>query len=443
MTKKKFKILFLANRPSYGTEAATVTEYLDSLHKYSINDVLEISMLHYFPKRIELDRFDVVLLHYSLSLGPMINHYLGADLISRLKKFKGLKAAFLQDEYREIKTYWKHINELGIDLLFSCVPVSEIPKVYPASEVPRLRVVNVLTGYVPEELIHFPALPVSQRKVDVGYRTRKPPFWLGELGYEKWRIAEDFKKHAQGTNLVVDLSTSEGDRLYGKKWTEFLASCRSVIGVESGASIIDYDGKLEKVVNKYVADNPETTFEEVSKKLLAGYEGSLRLHQISPRCFEAAALRTPMILFEGEYSGILLPERHYVPLKKDFSNFDYVVSRLKEHSYLQKLADRTFEEIAMNPALSYKAFVSYIDKTLGEEFTARNKVHTGKFYSPEEYTRLLFLSPSYYWQRKTALKLQRFFLGVPELRKVLFKLWGVMPLKIKNIFRPFIRIVSR
>ena len=102
MTNTKLKILFLANRPASGTQASTVTEYLDALHKYSGNDVFEISMMHYFPGRIDLNRFDVVLLHYSLSIGPMINHYLGQDLIAKLKKFRGLKASFLQDEYREI-----------------------------------------------------------------------------------------------------------------------------------------------------------------------------------------------------------------------------------------------------------------------------------------------------------------------------------------------------
>ena len=266
MTNTKLKILFLTNRPASGTQASTVTEYLDALLKYSENDVFEISMMHYFPRRIDLNRFDVVLLHYSLSIGPMINHYLGQVLITRLKNFRGLKASFLQDEYREIKTYWKHINELGLDLLFSCVPAPEVPKVYPSTEVPHLQIVNVLTGYVSEELINYQTLPIKQRKIDVGYRTRKMPYRLGELGYEKWRIADDFKKYGHGTGLVIDLSNSEKDRLYGGKWFEFIASCRSVIGVESGASIIDYDGSLERTVDKYVSDNPDATFDEVSQK---------------------------------------------------------------------------------------------------------------------------------------------------------------------------------
>jgi len=161
------EILFLTNRPTANTQAATVTEYLDALLKYSKNNVHEISMLHNFPARIDLNRFDVVISHYSLSIGPLLKHYFGEKLVEQLKQFKGLKAAFLQDEYREIKTYWKHINELGINVLFSCVPEYEIPKVYPAEEVPNLRVINVLTGYVPESLLRREVAPVAKYETNI------------------------------------------------------------------------------------------------------------------------------------------------------------------------------------------------------------------------------------------------------------------------------------
>ena len=93
---------------------------------------------------------------------------------------------------------------------------------------------------------------------------------------------------------------------------------KCVLGVESGASIIDFNGEIEKVVDTYVDKNPTASFEKKYALFLHKYEGSLKLNQISPRCFEAAALRTVMILFEGNYSGILKPNRQYIPLKKDF-----------------------------------------------------------------------------------------------------------------------------
>ncbi len=437
------EILFLANRPTANTQAATVTEYLDALVKHSNHRVLEISMLHHFPARIDLDRFDVIVTHYSLSLGPLLYHYLGADLVERLKRFRGLKVAFLQDEYREIKTYWKHINELKLDILFSCVPDHEIPKVYPPQQVPNLRVVNVLTGYVPQALTQRPVRSIAERSIDVGYRTRKTPYWLGRLGHEKWWIAQEFARRAALEGLKLDLSVQEGERLYGEAWTEFVASSRAVLGVESGASIIDFDGKLEQSVEAYVAQNPDATFEEVFEKYLKPYEGSLDLHQISPRCFEAAALRTPMVMFEGNYSGVLKPGRHFIVLKKDFSNFADVLAKLKDHEYLQELAERTYHEVALDPQWSYRAFIGYVDQVISEEVEKRGTRRASVPYQDKEFARRVAWSVNYFLRRKGALMLQGLILGQPALRKRFFALWSWLPRPIQQIVRPFVRVISR
>lgn len=437
------KILFLANRPTANSQASTVSEYLDSLVKFSKHELFEISMLGRFPSNIDLDKFDVVLTHYSLSIGPLLTHYYGDDLIAKLKKFKGLKAAFLQDEYREVQTYWKHINELGIKLLFTCVPDDQIQTVYPFEKVPELTIVNVLTGYVPQTLTNRKVLPIAKRSIDVGYRTRKTPYWLGRLGYEKWMIAEEFQNRAEKSNLHLDLSTQEGDRLYGEAWTNFVASCRAVIGVESGASIIDFDGQLENCVDTYVSQNPNVSFEHVFEKFLKPYEGSLKLNQISPRCFEAAALRTPMILFEGNYSGVLKPDRHYIVLKKDFSNIEDILNKLKDHSYLQSLAETTFEEVALNPKWSYERFIEIVDTSIEDAMT-RLKIETKKSnFCQNDFKKLVQKSYKYYWHRKLVLFIQSMLLGTPYARKAIFGLWEILPRPVQKIARPIAKIISK
>lgn len=437
------KILFLANRPSANSQAATVTEYLDSLHTHSQHEIFEISMMGHFPKNVDLNRFDAVILHYSLSMGPLINHYLGEELIKQIAEFPGLKAAFLQDEYRAIQTYWKHIKMLGMDILFSCVPEDEIPKVYPPAELPGLRVVNVLTGYVSEELNKIDAPKISERSLDVAYRSRKMPYWLGALGWEKIWICDEFTRRANGTGLTTDISVNEGDRFYGDAWTQFLLSSRAVLGTESGASIIDFDGLLEKRVDEYVAANPGVDFETVTDKFLAPYEGSLRLHQISPRCFETASLRTAMVLFEGEYSGILKPHRHYIPLKKDFSNFDEVVAKLKDHALLQEMVDRTYTEIALDPQWSYPAFINIIDTALQEGFAAKGRGEAPDGYTASSFAESLRKSWKFRLRRKTEMVLQRLILGTPRARKSLFNLWFMLPLPVQRFIRPWARIISR
>ena len=40
------------------------------------------------------------------------------------------------------------------------------------------------------------------------------------------------------------------------------------------------------------------------------------MHVISSRVFEAIASRCLLILFKGDYSGIIKPWKHYLPLEK-------------------------------------------------------------------------------------------------------------------------------
>lgn len=441
--RKSIEILFLVNRPASNSQASTVTEYIDSFHKYSSYNIHELSMLHDFPSQLDLNRFDAIITHYSLSLGPLLHHYFGNELVKKIKIFKGLKVAILQDEYREIHTYWKNLRELDFDILFSCVPENEIQKVYPTEQLPKLRVVNILTGYVPEDLITFQTPPISERKIDVGYRSRKPPYWLGKLAYEKLYISEQFNKLAHKSGLFLDISTNESDRLYGKDWINFLTSCRTVIGTESGASIADFDGELERSVNNYVHLNPQASFDEIFELFLKPYEGSLKLNQISPRCFEAAALKTPMILFEGFYSGILQPNLHFIPLRKDFSNFEEVLLKLRNHEALQEIADRTYNEVALDPRWSYQKFIEKIDKIIAEEVENRPIIKAQEIYTEKQFNRAIILSLRFFIKRQSTLIMQRLILGSPRLRKMIFSIWDTLPYPVQKFIRPFARIMSK
>ena len=439
----KKNVLFLCNRPSNNSQASTVTEYLNALKKYSSYNVFEISMLHQFPSRINLEKFDIIVTHYSLSLGPLLEYYYGKNLLEKIKKFEGLKVSFLQDEYRQVETYWKNINELGIDVLFSTVPEKEIQKVYPPNMVPNLRVVNVLTGYVPESLLGINSSLIKNRSIDVGYRSRKTPFWLGKLGFEKFFISEEFKKRSKNYNIKINFSTKEGDRLYGDKWIDFVSSCKSLIGVESGASIVDFDGSLEKNVNSYVEKNPHATFDEIFNKFLKPYEGNVNFHQISPRCFEAIALRTPLILFEGKYSGILKKNKHFIPLKKDFSNFHDVMEKLKNYNQLQKMANIAYDEIALNPKYSYRQFIFNIEKIINLEFRKRGKKMCNEGYTIFEFNKDINFSIEYIVRRKLTIFLQSIFLGNSTLRSFVFQIWEILPAWVQELIRPLARLISR
>ena len=96
---------------------------------------------------------------------------------------------------------------------------------------------HTLTGYVSDDLRRAAARfgkPDDQRTVDVGYRGRPLPPYLGRGGQEKDEIGRRFRELAAGTGLRLDIKGAEADRLYGDAWYRFIANCRCVLGVESG-----------------------------------------------------------------------------------------------------------------------------------------------------------------------------------------------------------------
>ena len=295
------------------------------------------------------------------------------------------------------------------------------------SALPGLTKVSNLTGYVPERLLRCRWRAIADRPIDVGYRSRKPPYWLGGLGHEKWQIAERFAEGAAGSGLRLDISYRESDRLYGGAWLRFVGRCKAMLGVESGSSVFDFDGNLQRDVDAYVAARPDASFEEVHAKFLAAHEGGIRQNQISPRCFEAAALRTAMVLFEGEYSGVLQPGRHYISLRKDFGNLEEVLAALRDATGLQRIVDCAYEEVARSDAWSYRSvhravrrFGRPTNSRIGASGAQRLPISRGK------YLWQLAAAPPTWRTGSIRATFQWLLLGTP-LRGVMFRLWGRVP----------------
>lgn len=375
-------ILFLCNKPKDAADANTIIDHISAFEKYSQHNMMICSNLGDLPGKLDLTRFDAIVIHYSLTL--INEYYISAPAKKRLRDFQGLKILFIQDEYRQIFKIITEIQYLAIDVLFTCFPPEEMGKIYDKKALPLLSRYSNLTGYIPERLLNRSAPAIAQRAIDVGYRSRKVPFWLGQLGFEKWDIVEQWKHHVTKKELVVNISYAEEDRIYGDKWVEFLTSCKTTLGVESGASVMDFTGQLQTTVDQHVLAHRKATFQEVQRLYLTPYENQYKLNQISPRSFETIALKTALVLYEGEYSGILVPHRHYIPLKKDFSNIKKVLASIKDTTFLQQMTDIAYEEIALNTEYTYRHFINTVDQVINEEFRVRQKKRASLSYTHKE-----------------------------------------------------------
>jgi hypothetical protein len=358
---KKPKILLLYNFASRG--ASTIMDHVNALSTATNLSVYPLNCFGNVPGPFMLDSFDGVVIHYSLVMCS--DSYLSCKARDKLKQYKGLKACFIQDEYRFINQTIEVMRYMGIQIVFTCVPPSEFNKVYSSEKIPGLKCINVLTGYVPQNLKTIKSIPTyEERKIDIGYRARPIPFWLGELSQEKQRIAEYFLNIQHGYSLKTDISYREEDRIYGKKWINFLQSCKAFLGTESGASVFDFTGEIQANVDQYVTRFPKASFQEVQALFFKDLEGKIKLNQISPRIFEAAALKTLLILYEGEYSNILQPWRHYIPLKKNHSNIDEVICALKDIPRACEIIENAYNDLIVNPSYSYSVLTSLFEKVI-------------------------------------------------------------------------------
>lgn len=336
----KPKILLLADT---GHHTGAVQDHIravtaDLAYDWVIENPLVCKLLH----KLDLNTFAGIGIHYSIK--PYSSYYLPKPLAQAISQFPKFKFIFLQDEFRCVNKNIHAILSLKIQTLFTLVEPRYYAKAYAALQ-PQVELITVLTGYVGNNLLNLPYNPIAQRTIDIFYRSRRYPYWLGRLAQERLNIAEYVNQHAAQSQLCVDISLDEQARIYGAAWLNRLANAKAVLGTESGASVWDPAGQVEQSVKLFLAKNPKADFDTVHDKILAPYENNPPYAAISPRVFEAAATRTAMILFPGSYSGVLKAEQHYIPLAKDFSNFNDVVAKLKDNLYLEQLVQRTYHEL--------------------------------------------------------------------------------------------------
>jgi hypothetical protein len=352
-------------------QANTLLEHVRGLRDHSRHHVRTFNPRGLSGSRmLRLDEFDVVVLHWSLVI--ISDHYLAPSFREQIAAFDGLKVQMIQDDYRWVDEMAAMMRKLGIGLLYTLVPTREIPKIWDDSRLPNVVKVSTLPGYVPEGLVHVRAPALDGRPLEIGYRGRVLPYQIGRVGQEKVWIGKGVLERAERYGLRCDIAWSEGDRIYGEKWNEFIRTCRTMLGSESGATITDFDGSLERRVGAYLETHPGADFEEVHAAILAPYENNVRMTIVSPRVFEAIAWRTALIQFPGRYSGVIEPWRHYIPLERDFSNLDEVVARVRDTQFLQDLTARAYEDVIASGRFSMRRFVGEFDN-LVERLASRRR----------------------------------------------------------------------
>jgi hypothetical protein len=321
---------------------------------------------------VSLDDYDVVIQSYCARL--CFEGYVSEGFIEMMSRYRGLKILAVQDEYDQTNMLRSAIRFINFDIVLTCVPQDSLEYVYPTKDFPTTRFETVFTGYVPEYLTTKPriGLPLLERPIVVGYRGRDIGAFYGQLGFEKFEIGDRMRAICEERGIPHDIAMDEESRIYGDAWYDFIGSCRAMLGSESGSNVFDFDGTIKKRflrMEKKMGRRP--SFEEFAP-FTVEREKAISMGQISPRIFECAVMRTPMILFRGRYSDAIEPERHYILLEKDFSNIDDVLDRLAQINQLTEMADRAWRHLVGSGRFGYRAFTGRIATIITEEINLRD-----------------------------------------------------------------------
>lgn len=276
------------------------------------------------------------------------------------------KIALPQDEYDHSEVLEEWLTELGATAVYSCFGGRERALLYPRLS-DRVPFRQALTGYIDTASardLEARLSPHSERPFDLVYRAAQLQYWFGGHGQLKHRIAGIVGGRAAELGLRTNVSTRWEDTIFGDAWLDFVMSGRATIGCESGSSVLDPQGRIQARIRQLLAEDPDLTFEQVDALMPVGWD-AYAFFAISPRHLEAVITKTAQLLVEGEYSGVLRPELHYVPLRRDMSNVDAALGRLDDESALVEMTERAYDDLYRSGAYTIDAFAQDLRRVGG------------------------------------------------------------------------------
>jgi len=297
-------------------------------------DLCNISDLLDFPRALRRIReYEVVVVLHSAA-GDNLEPIRRAT--APLQQRRGPLAIFFGNEYSRMPEKIGFARDVGAEFIASQLPIESARWLY--AECPAARILPAPAALNPAV---FRATG-GRRPIDVGFRGAlyADPFALGDE--ERTELLRYFEDRAASLGLVTDIKF---ERHPSAKWAAFLNRCKGTIGAESGTYFLERDDSTRKNVVAYVSEHRKATFGEVFEHFFAQYPNPVSGKAISSRHFEPIGTKTCQILLAGDYNGILQPDRHYISLKKDYSNIDEVVRRFRDDDYRADLVGRALEHV--------------------------------------------------------------------------------------------------
>jgi hypothetical protein len=253
------------------------------------------------------------------------------------------------------------LKRARVNLVLSPIQESMFETVYGGLDKTQTKLRRVLCHYLDEETdlprARRAQRPLNERTDWIRYRSWMARAWVGAHGQLKSRIGLAAKEECLRRGLRCDVSLADEDIIRGPAWLDFLGGARATVGVEGGSSVHDPDGAIFRAVEDYMAAHPRAPYDEVRAAVLGDRDNDVLISALSPRHLEAAATKTAQILIEGEYSGVLQPGAHYIPVKRDLSDLSDAFDQLADDTRVGAMIERAHEDVAASGRYTWRGFV--------------------------------------------------------------------------------------
>lgn len=350
LAKKGSRKLYILIVYSAYTVRGSLLDSLNSFSRHTEHKIFYVNLkLKNIPSYLLKIKFDLIIFHclFFSNKFDREKQLILFEKASPLKQLNCRKVIAPQDEFINSDIVCDFVNNFSINEIFSVQPECVWSTIY--GTLNAVKITPILTGYLDKKTVSYCKKFFHEnhtRAIDIGYRCiAKPLAWFGKHGYLKQKIADVFQDKLLNTGISFDISTEEADAIHGWSWFDFLGSCEYVLGVEGGTSLYDRSGSIKKLVDEFTNKHPDAEFDEIEKNCFPGIDENFQGFAISPRHLEACMTGTCQILTEGSYSGILYPNIHYIPIKKDFSDIDSAIKKIKSRDNRNQIVKNAYRDI--------------------------------------------------------------------------------------------------
>jgi hypothetical protein len=291
------------------------------------------NLVHLGRCLLRIKKYDLIIVSHAAAGDDMA---LPLKIAPALQRRRAPIITFLGNEYDLLDEKIRFLREAGCEYVCTQLPLSAGRYLY--GECETCRIVEMPHALNPE---HYFPIPGVRRDTDIGFVG--DIYWPFIGDRERTEVIEWFERHGEGRGLRCDIRK---ERLTRGEWHRFLNGCNALIGAESGTYYLNERGRLLDRARHYnLFENRGASFEDVFGRFYRGQTPEISGKCISSRHFEPIGTKTCQILLEGHYNGILEADRHYIAIKKDFSNIDDAIERYRNADYRNCMVEETYDYV--------------------------------------------------------------------------------------------------